>query len=479
MNRDDFVWMVFSALAVEAVFSIVFLNWQLAAGSVRAGAVCLILVVTSAACGTIWRWKKRWSSILCSLAKPLESLQTPRWIGFCFVVGTVLRLLWVWAYPAPQTSDHATYFQLARLAFESHHYGFPGGGMAYWPPGYPFFLAAWFFFLGAHAWIPLAANLALFGGTLIIVERLGSRIAGAIAGKVSAVLLVGWPTLVMTAGLASKEMLVLFLLSSSLLTFAIALDSTSSAGIPGMLILSGLLLGYASLTQPSVLTFPGVLLIYIWLRKRAYFRGFGYVLLTSLVLLSVILPWMLRNHRVLGAWVPVATNGGDVFYRANNPLATGGYTLQGEQSLDSYEEVTRNKIGFQLGKDWIRAHPAQFLILAIRKQVLFLGDDGQGAFETLKRGLGIGGLTYVFWKGVCNAYWMVLWLLILVAMATHWKDSLSNSQLLATVALSIIYLYAIHSVFESGAKYHQPLAVFIAVSAAQAFVPRSGTGESD
>jgi len=45
-------------------------------------------------------------------------------------------------------------------------------------------------------------------------------------------------------------------------------------------------------------------------------------LIASLFMAATIAPWTYRNWRVLHAWVPISTNGGDVFYRANNPLAT-------------------------------------------------------------------------------------------------------------------------------------------------------------
>jgi hypothetical protein len=231
--------------------------------------------------------------------------------------------------------------------------------------------------------------------------------------------------------------------------------------------LTGLLLGAMSLTQPSFMLFPFVLIVYDYIRNQDLFRAGIRGFLAVAVLFAVILPWTLRNHRVLGEWVPVSTNGGDVFYRANNPLATGGYTLKGEQNLDSLDEVSRGKAGFRLGKDWIRQHPGKFLVLALRKQILFLGDDAQGAFETLKRGLGIGGVQYAFWKAISNMYWLSLWALILLMMANLWKSSISENPLLTAMMLSTLYLVAIHSVFESGGKYHEPLIGIVAVLAAQ------------
>jgi 4-amino-4-deoxy-L-arabinose transferase-like glycosyltransferase len=480
MSRNQIIWILFSVVALEAIFSIPLLSWELAVGNAHVAAVLIILAATCLLCWTIWRWREQCSKFLCSIASCVEFISARRWLIGCFLLGAALRLLWAWRYPTSQHSDHATYFELARLLLSNHHFGVAGGGLAYWPPGYPFFLAIWFFVFGVHPWVPLLANIALFGGTLVVVERLTTRIAGATAGKLSSALLVTWPTLVMTALLASKEMLVLYLLCLALLTFANAQDCKSRAGTIAMVIVTGLILGCGSLTQPSIQLFPSVLLVYVWLRKQSLFSGMGQVLLVTLALSAVILPWSIRNHQVLGVWVPISTNGGDVFYRANNPLATGGYTPQGEQNLEGLDEVTRGKVGFRLGKEWILAHPARFLTLSVRKQILFLGDDAQGAYETLKRGLGIGGLTYFAWKGISNSYWLGLWLLIWIGVATHWRGRLSQDSLLAALMLSVLYLYAIHSVFESGAKYHQPVMGFVAVLAGLAFVrpdvPRRNTG---
>ena len=276
--------------------------------------------------------------------------------------------------------------------------------------------------------------------------------------------------MVMTAGLASKEMLVLPMLCLSLLVFARVGDVRWRGAGLLLLVFTGALLGFASLSQPSLQLFAGVLLAYDWLRSRKLFHSILRIAVVVGVMGAVIFPWTLRNHRVLGSWVPISTNGGDVFYRGNNPLATGGYTPRGEQDLSGLDEVARGKVGFRLGLAWIRKNPRRFLALAVRKQILFLGDDGQGAFETLKRGLDIGGFRYVLWKGGSNLYWWLLWLLVLLALAIHWDGPLLRDPLFAAVILSVLYLYGIHSIFESGAKYHEPLMGMIGVLAAQTFV---------
>jgi 4-amino-4-deoxy-L-arabinose transferase-like glycosyltransferase len=468
-NPSRIIWIVFLGLTIETLFSVPLLSWELATGASHpwTGA-CFALAVTAGIAFVAWKWRDRLRGTLESLVASFSNVSVGRWLAICFVLGVLLRLLWAWQFPAPQRSDQASYFALARGLVERHQYGFPNGGMAYWPPGFPLFLASWFFIFGFKPWVPLLANIFLFGGTLVAVERLARRIGGPSASRLATLLLVPWPTMVMIVGFAGKELLVVFLLCLALLAFSSALECSSGAVAFAFVVITGLLLGAMSLTQPSFMLFVSVLLVFDYLRNQDLLRAGIRGLVALAVLCAVILPWTFRNHRVLGEWVPISTNGGDVFYRANNPLATGGYTPRGEQSLEALDEVSRGKVGFRLGKDWIREHPGRFLMLAIRKQILFLGDDAQGAFETLKRGLGIGGIRYAAWKAVSNMYWLFLWTLILLMLATSWRTSLVQDPLLAALILSFLYLLAIHSVFESGGKYHEPLIGVVAVLAAQA-----------
>jgi hypothetical protein len=450
INTARIVWFVFLVLTIETLFCVPLLSWELALGNHLLAGACSSLAVVAGITFVILRWKETWKRILVSLVARFEDIPTGRWLAICFVAGAILRILWVWQYPAPQRSDQATYFALARGLVENHRYGFANGGLAYWPPGYPLFLASWFF-VCFRPWAPLLANVWLFGCTLVVVNRLALRIGGNSSARLATLILVPWPTMVMIAGFAGKELLVVPLLCLVLLTYSRALESSSSFGGLAMSGLSGLVLGAMSLTQPSFLPFVFVLLVYDYVRNQNLL-GLGVrIFFVVAALCLVIIPWTFRNHRVLGVWVPISTNGGDVFYRANNSLATGGYTPRAEQNLDDLDEVTRGKIGFRLGAEWIRAHPGRFLVLAARKQLLFLGDDAQGA------------------------YWWCVWMLVFLMLILQWRTPLSTNCLLAAVMLSLLYLLAIHSVFESGGKYHEPLMGVIAVLAGQVVATASSS----
>lgn len=465
---------LFLFLTVEALFSIPKLSWELAFGEGSRSSSLFGALCAGAALISVWRFRVWLMAGLRHLTNALDAISTGLWLGLCVTAGVLLRVLWVVLYPAPQRSDYATYFGLAKSLIQNHSYGVPNGGLAYWPPGYPFFLWANFHVFGVRAWVPVVANLFLFCATLFVVHALASRLADAGVSRLATLLLVFWPCYFASTGLASKEMLVLILLPLSFLIYAWAAEKTSFVTRNVGLFLAGILLGYTALTQPSLMLIPAVFFAYRWLEKQKMSAALASLVLVVFAMAIVILPWTLRNHRVLGVWVPISTNGGDVFYRANNPQATGGYTSTGEENLGESDEITRGKRGYQLGQEWIREHPGAFIKVTFRKQILFLGDDGHGVFETLKRGLGITDKRYLLWKAISNAYWWMIWILILMAAWPQEESTLIRSAAAGTFMLCVLYLYGIHSIFESGAKYHQPLTGILAMLAALAAATRSG-----
>lgn len=459
------VWFFFAMIAAETLYAVPKLSWELAADKARATSIWIGLAMAAAAILVAWRLRGELASYSRSFARALTKISTGRWLFLCIAVGVALRVLWVFTFPAPQRSDHATYFALAENLAERTSYLIQNGGYAYWPPGYSFFLFANFLVFGVQPWVPLVSNLLLFAGTILVVHQLASRIGGPGVGRVSTLLLVFWPTYVTSAGLASKEQLLLFLIPLVLLLFVSAVAHCELKQTILLLLLAGATLGFACLTQPSFLLFPGVLFLYEWLRRASLVRSALRLAFVVVPMFLVIAPWTLRNYRVLHAWVLVSTNGGYNFYRANNPFATGSYVQQGEWGDEGVDEVQRAKLGFQRGIEWIRANPGDFLRLAGRKQILFLGDDSSGVYETLKRGLGIDGRGYFLSKGLCNLFWWGVWILVFATMCNFWETGLSTSPEVCALMLSVAYLFSLHSVFESGAKYHGPLLSLVAVLA--------------
>lgn len=452
---------LFLFVAVEALFSVPWLMWDLAVGDRAALGITLALAVAAGSVTAVWAFRFRIAALARTVADRLAGIPRRRWLLAVILLGLALRLAWVLLFPAPFTSDGWSYYDLARRLARGQPFQTPTGGWAEWPPGYPFLLLVLFKLLGVGPWAVTIANLLLFTATVPVVHALARRLGGEGTARLSTLLLALWPNLVTSAGLASKEMVITFLLPLTLLLYLTA-DGRPRGW--AWRLGAGLTLGYAILTQPALILFAGFVPIYELLLRTPLPRTAGRLALVLLGAAAVVSPWSWRNQRVLGEVVPVSTNGGSVFYRANNPLATGGWIRHGERRLDGYDELTGSKLGYQWGKEWIRDNPGAFLRLALTKQTLFLGDDATGVYETLKRGLKISGGLYAGLKLVVNAWWWALWALVLAAFLL--RPDLARRPEALLFLLCVLYFWGIDSVFESGARHHVPLVGLLAVLAA-------------
>jgi putative flippase GtrA len=186
----------------------------------------------------------------------------------------------------------------------------------------------------------------------------------------------------------------------------------------------------------------------------------------------------MRNAEELGTTVPIATNGGDVLYRANNPQAVPGYLAAGPVDLRQYPEVERSRLGFRLALEWIASEPHRFLALSWQRLLHFSGDNSTSAYDAFRRDEAGLKHRFVALKAVSNAAWLALWLLIVIALS---NGSLQSARAPGAwlLVLSYLYLAVMDSIAESGARHHVPFAGLLAVLAASALAGRpAAAGEA-
>jgi 4-amino-4-deoxy-L-arabinose transferase-like glycosyltransferase len=456
---------LFVIVTLEALYTVPKLTWDLAVGSRPGLGIALGLAAAAVTALLLWMGRLRLAAGFQTVGARLATIPHRRWLVLVIGGGAVLRLAWALLFLAPITSDGRAYYDLAARMAHGLTYQTSYGEWAEWPPGYPFLLLACFRLLGVGPWAVDAANLLLFAGSILAVYALARRFGKATA-RLATLLLAVWPNLIASAGIATKEMVIIFLLPVLLLLYLKAGEQPSRARGAAMRLAAGVVFGYATLTQPAVMLLAGGFAVHELLLRTPLPRAAARLALLAAGMLVVILPWTARNYRVLHTPVLVSTNGGDVFYRANNPKATGGWIKDGERSLRGYDELTKSRLGYQWGKEWIREHPDRFLELSLDKQVLFLGDDAVGVFETLKRGLGIGGGLYALAKLGTNAYWWGIWALVLAAFLVRAGTPWARRAEVTLFLLVILYFWTIDSIFESGARHHLPLVGLLAILAA-------------
>ncbi|MBW8874380.1 MAG: glycosyltransferase family 39 protein [Acidobacteria bacterium] len=458
---------LFVLVALETLVSVPKLTWDLAVGGREWMGVALGLIVAAGAAGVVWTGKDRIAALLSAAGLRLARIPRRSWLAGVIVAGVALRVAWVLVFPAPYTSDGADYYHLGgHLARgEAYH---SAAGYAEWPPGYPLVLALHFAVLGVGSLGVTVANLLLFAGALLVVQALALRLLGEGPARLATLLFALWPNLVAAAGVASKEMVLVLFLPLVLLLYLQVDEKRTPAGRAAAALGAGLALGFSILTQPGVLLMVVIFPVFELLRRTPLLRIAGKLAVLAVGTVIVVAPWTLRNYGVFHQPVLVSSNGGSVFYRSNNPLATGGFIANGERSLKGYDELTANRLGYQWGEAWIREHPGQFLRLGVRKQVLFLGDDAGSVYETLKRGLKLGGALYAVSKLAANAWWLAIWVLVLAAFLVHRRLAWHRRQEVVLFLLTILYFWAIDSVFESGSRHHLPVVGLLAIFAAGA-----------
>jgi 4-amino-4-deoxy-L-arabinose transferase-like glycosyltransferase len=281
-------------------------------------------------------------------------------------------------FAVPLTSDDATYVRFATAMVETgrlatHHF----------PVGYPLFLAP-FLLLGSVAFPAIRIAHVLLGlVTIVLVSRIARRLYGERAGVVAAWLTAVYPPLVFMTGRIMSETLFIALLMGSLHEFLVC-DGDPKAKRSA---LAGALFGLASLVRSNVVGMLAFVPIWQFLRPGTSLRV-RWVTATASVLVAcsiLVLPG-LYFLATKGEFIPFATNAGQTFYGANNPLADGGWleVEEHQELLASIPpEVRRSPVAYnkaerQLGVKWIRENPGKFLGLLPKK----LGNAWIPGFQT-------------------------------------------------------------------------------------------------
>jgi len=318
-----------------------------------------------------------------------------RWLLAVLALAAALRLaaaLWLPADPLPDT---ATYERLAAGLGERGELCIGGNARAAVVPGYPVFIAGCRAIFGKSdlAWRIPQALLGL--ATVLGISLLARRLFGPAAGLAAAALAAVDPFLVYFGALELTECPALALLTFAALLAWMARTRDQRPGVgdegleapspaPGLqptapavlAAAAGLLAAIGALTRPAVGTI-GLLLVLGALAlpgagRPALRAALGRGLLALIVFCAAMSPWWIRNWRVLGAFVPMTTDGGASLYEGNSPRATGGpanpqTSAARTRELRLTDELERDRVLRREARRWIREHPAEFAKLALVK----------------------------------------------------------------------------------------------------------------
>lgn len=402
-------------------------------------------------------------------------------IGFPLVLaaGIVAHVGVAWLTQPIPNSDGGNYLRLAELLALGQPYQDPEGHRAFWPPGFPLVLSPFVALVGANLIAITLCNLCLYVIGACSARALGAALFGPRAGVIAALLLTVWPSRLLTAAVASKENLTIAAVLAGTMLCVRGLQGTRlrwqhAAG-------AGIAFGIAGLAQPGLLLFVLAMpLCYRYLRRGSPGRYLGFSAIVLAFAALALVPWQMRNCALFDSqFCGVATNGGSVFYRANNPLATGEWTAEGAIPITQLPELEQNRLGFELGKEWIAANPGAFAVLAVKKLGLLLRDDRYGAYWGVLRGTGyehtkairLASSERMLAYQVLNALSWLFWVFVtglianrLIRLARR-GDSATIGRLLPLL-YPLLYSAAVFAVFESDRRQHMmALAVLLVLAA--------------
>lgn len=281
-----------------------------------------------------------------------------------FLVALLVRILFLLIFPlaAPDASE---YDRCALSILQGT--GFPAG-LINRAPLYPLFLSFIYLVFG-HTFLVVRIIQSILGAIIcVFVYFIGKRVFKqervAILGASAAVIC---PSLIASNSYILTETLTTFLLIGAIILLMRGLE-TKRKRIWG---LSGIVLGLATLARPVILFFPLFLLLGLLLFFKKRLQNFIFVIIFSLGMAVVILPWTVRNYLAFRQFIPITTSGGFNLWAGSYLPWNGDYNYRdlsaAENLVKGLSPEEANKKFFQEGVKNIKENPGAYLILSIKK----------------------------------------------------------------------------------------------------------------
>jgi 4-amino-4-deoxy-L-arabinose transferase-like glycosyltransferase len=319
-------------------------------------------------------------------AKPLwrGMLLDKHFLAITFLAFVGIRLAVILLVPVAEPfSDAGWYLSRAIEIVQRGSYSENGVPTAYWPVGYPAFLAFLFKATGPSLLAARLANLIFAAGTFWLLYFFTRRsFDDELTARCAVVLLTIYPNNIAYTSLLLTETLYTFLLLA-----ALTLILSKRAAVP--LFVAGVILGLATLVKvQTLLALPIVVFLATldgW-SLRGSIAAAVRTILIGLVCITTVLPWSFRNLNALGDFVLVSTNGGMALLSGNNPSMStdlrtdyaAGDPLFSSANFSVEDQVAADKRARTLALQWMGENPGKVIALIPKKVFRLWAPDGEG-----------------------------------------------------------------------------------------------------
>jgi len=402
------------------------------------------------------------------------------------VLAFAVRVAWIlYARFTPTLSDDAgRYDLLGRSLAHAAGYINPNGTTTlFWPPGYPFILAAVYRLSDDSVRAALVLNAMMAAATVALIYAIGRRAFGGRAAVIAALLYALLPSAIFYANETLSETAFTFVLMLGLWLLIESAARRSWA----LLAAAGVALGYASLVRGQAALLPLVALPFLWWSAEHPARGAPLserdagsglrVLATirqpvlravalGIVMLAVIAPWTARNYVESHSLVLISSNAGVDFYIGHSASADGRGRIV-DELVFRYPRLSQPRAeakisadGFREGAKYALRHPSSEVKLSARK-VFYLWyrdrealrwTDGHDERHVLRAGVksALGRVSDAY-------YWVVLALaLVGIGRWLSFTRDLAGATRLLLVSL-VAYWTLVHVAFFADPRFHAPV----------------------
>ena len=426
------------------------------------------------------------------------SLSTPasRWLALITVVALALRLALVLTVQpdpgAPDRFDDTVYYDAsARSLADGHGYRIPrrvedidvlppGTGTdqralvdtARWPPGYPMVLAGIYFFFGHSLMLARLLNVVLGTITVLLVYKLGCRIADERAGLIGAALLAIYPSHIIFSTLLLTEVIFTFLLVAILLLITVDREQLT---LPRVLAL-GVLTGLAAMVRGEAVLLPAAVGLGWWIGWRSFSGALvaGVVMMAGLLL--VFVPWTIRNAVQLDSPIAGTTGAGAALIQAHHPGADGKPDLYIEVQYESEyldvpypeREVRLYEVYVEDALEYVREHPGRELqLVGLRARAMFDRDDS-GVIWLRLPPYAISERAADILRTLSQTHYLIV--TIIAGLSAPLWLSLRHPVKAMLIVITAYYVFLHVGLFIGEARYHVPLMPIIGLWAALGLV---------
>jgi 4-amino-4-deoxy-L-arabinose transferase-like glycosyltransferase len=394
----------------------------------------------------------------------IEGLKESNFILLFLGLAFFLRIVWILLIPTELYADWRWYDKLAYHMSQVWRYEINGVPTAYWPIGYPLFLAIIYWIFGHNYFVVEFINVLLSLCICLLTYCIAKRVVSLPSSRLTLLALAIFPSQIFfTSVLASEIVFTVLLLLS--IHFLLKQDFHSKIYLP---LITGILLGLMILVRAVALFLP-VIVVFFYFKSR---ERSGLILrntvLTIMIAFLTLFPWMLRNKLALGSFT-VATSGGINLYIGNSPISSGSWVWQKEnpfKALSASNEVENDRLGYKLATQFILQDPLGFVIRGIKKEIYLFVTDNAAITKELDLAAQSKRIDrFVVFGVVGQVYYLLILLFSVGGVILFLKGRWEKKPGFYLLCGILIYWMAICFIFFGVDRFHFPLVPVLSIFA--------------